>query len=208
MSRKPINENNFEQVRPAADEVEVFYPQGKAEWRAWLEQNYQIKQSVWLVYYRKSTGKKTLTWSEAVDMALCFGWIDSKQVKIDNEKSHQFFSKRKAKSVWSKINKEKINRLSKEGLMTEAGWDSVTIAKQNGSWSILDEVEELIVPEDLEAAFKGKKIAEEYFLSLSKSTRKAMLQWLVMAKRAETRQNRITEIVAMAEQKLKPKHLQ
>lgn len=189
-------------------EIEIFYPEGKAEWRAWLEQNHQSKQSVWLVYYRKSTGKKTLTWSEAVDMALCYGWIDSKQVKIDDEKSHQFFSKRKAKSVWSKINKEKIDRLSKEGLMTKAGLESVEIAKQNGSWTILDEVEELIVPEDLEVAFKGKKGATEYFMSCSKSSRKAMLQWLVMAKRAETRQKRINEIVAMAEQKQKPKHLQ
>lgn len=196
------------QANTPPNEVEIFYPQHLAEWRTWLEQNHQSKQSVWLVYYRKSTGKKTLTWSEAVDMALCFGWIDSKQVKIDEEKSHQFFSKRKAKSVWSKINKEKINRLSKEGLMTKAGWDSVNIAKKNGSWTILDEVQELIVPEDLEAAFKGKKMAKEYFTSLSKSTRKALLQWLVMAKRAETRQKRIIEIVAMAEQKQKPKHLQ
>lgn len=196
------------QANTPPNEVEIFYPQHLAEWWEWLEQNHQSKQSVWLVYYRKSTGKKTLTWSEAVDMALCFGWIDSKQVKIDDEKSHQFFSKRKAKSVWSKINKEKIDRLSKEGLMTKAGWNSVNIAKKNGSWTILDEVEELIVPEDLEAAFKGKKMAKEYFTSLSKSTRKALLQWLVMAKRAETRQNRITEIVAMAEQKQKPKHLQ
>src|SRR5690606_27147326 len=117
----------------------------------------------------------------------------------------QFFSKRKARSTWSKINKEKVQQLINEGLMTQAGLKSIEIARQNGSWTILDEVEELIIPTDLELAFKKNKGSKDYFLSLSKSVRKMMLLSLVLAKRAETRQKRIDEIAFFTGQKKKPK---
>ena len=185
--------------------VEVFYPVNQQAWRAWLMENHESKQSVWLVYYKKSTNIPTISWSNAVDEALCFGWIDSKHVAIDEQKSQQFFSRRKAISTWSKINKEKIERLSTDGQMTKAGYDAVAVAKQNGSWTILDDAEALKIPEDLEIALKAGAEAMDFFLSLSKSVRKAMLQWLVLAKRQETRQNRIAEIVALAEKKQKPK---
>lgn len=144
-------------------------------------------------------------WSEAVDVALCFGWIDSKKIKIDTETSHQFFSKRRPNGTWSKINKEKVQKLIDKGLMTQAGYESIETAKQNGSWTILDEVEELIIPKDLEKAFEKHKGAKDYFLSLSKTVRKMMLQWIVVAKRPETRQNRIVEIAECAGQNAKPK---
>jgi len=140
-----------------------------------------------------------------VDEALCFGWIDSTARPIDDEKYMQFFCKRKPNSVWSKINKEKIKRLIDAELITEAGFESIEIAKQNGSWNILDEVEELIIPEDLEKEFETKPGSKDFFLSLSKSVRKAILQWLVLAKQPATRQKRIYEIVELASQKLKPK---
>jgi uncharacterized protein YdeI (YjbR/CyaY-like superfamily) len=187
------------------EESEIVYPKNKLEWRKWLNKNHTKKQSVWLVFYNKSSTKPTITWSEAVDEALCFGWIDSKKVAVDSEKSHQFFSKRKAQSTWSKINKAKIENLITNGQMTEAGLKCIDIAKQNGSWTILDAVEELIIPDDLELAFKGKKEAKEFFMGLSKSVKKMMLQWLVLAKRSETRQNRINEIVECAVKKQKPK---
>ncbi len=143
-------------------------------------------------------------WSEAVDEALCFGWIDSTRISIDDEKFMQLFSKRKPGSVWSKINKGKVQQLIEIGLMMPAGFKSIEIAKQNGSWSILDEVEELIIPKDLQKELKARKGSKEFFLSLSKSSRKAILQWLVLAKRPETRQKRILEIAELAAQKLKP----
>lgn len=189
------------------EEIEIFYPINLMAWREWLEKNHQSKQAVWLVFYNKSSSYKSITWSEAVDVALCFGWIDSKKVKIDSETSHQFFSKRKDKSTWSKINKQKIKQLIEQGLMMEAGYKSIEIAKKNGSWTILDEVEELVIPTDLEKALQQQPIAKDYFESLSKSVKKGMLQWLVLAKRPETRQKRITEIVELAAQKQKPKHL-
>ncbi|WP_294673696.1 YdeI family protein [uncultured Fluviicola sp.] len=186
-------------------EIPIFYPESRMEWRRWLEENHVEEQAAWVVFYTKASGKPTLTWSEAVDEALCFGWIDSKKIAIDSEKSHQFFSKRKAKSTWSKINKEKIERLINEGLMTRAGLKCVEIAKQNGSWTILDEVEELVVPKDFEAALDQYEGATDYFLGLSKSVKKMMLYWLMSAKRPETRQKRLDELVEHASRKTKPK---
>lgn len=187
--------------------VETFYPESIAEWRAWLQENHQTKQAVWLVCYRIKSGKKSISWSESVDVALCFGWIDSKKIKIDEERSHQFFSKRKAKSTWSKINKDKVEQLIAQGLMRAAGFASIETAKQNGSWSVLDEVEAMLVPDDLMAGLNQKPLAKAYFEGLNKSAKKAILQWLVMAKRPETRQQRIHEVLTRAEQGLKPKHI-
>ena len=189
------------------NEIEIYYPKSQIEWRKWLEKNHLSKQAVWLVNYSKKSNKESITWSEAVDVALCFGWIDSKKIKIDDEISHQFFSKRKPKSTWSKINKNKVDILIEKGLMTNAGFESIAIAKQNSSWTILDEVEELIIPADLEAEFLVKPIAKVHFMSLSKSRKKMILQWLVLAKTATTRQKRIVEIIEQAERKLNPRHL-
>jgi len=188
-------------------EIETYCPQSRTDWRQWLEKNHQSKQSVWLVYYTKKSNVPSISWSEAVDEALCFGWIDSTKKKIDDSSFMQFFSKRKPKSIWSKINKEKVQQLTDGKRMTKAGYESVETAKQNGSWTILDEVEELIIPNDLEIAFEKHKGSKDYFLSLSKSTRKIILVWIVLAKQQETRQKRIDEVVESAEQNLKPKHL-
>lgn len=147
----------------------------------------------------------SMTWSEAVDEALCFGWIDSKRKPVDEEKFIQFFCKRKAGSTWSKVNKEKIIRLTEAGLMTQAGFASIETAKHNGSWTLLDEVEELIIPPDLEREFERYSGSKDFFLSLSKSVRKGMLHWLVLAKQPETRLKRIQEVAVLASQKQKPK---
>ena len=188
-------------------EIVTYCPRCQADWRQWLEKNHQSEQSVWLVCYTKKANVPTVNWSEAVDEALCFGWIDSTRKTIDDSSYMQFFTKRKPKSIWSKINKEKIQQLIESGRMTKAGLECVEIAKQNGSWTILDEVEELIIPNDLDKGFEKYEGSKDYFLSLSKSTRKMILGWVVLAKRQETRQKRIDEIVQCAHQKLKPKHL-
>jgi uncharacterized protein YdeI (YjbR/CyaY-like superfamily) len=187
------------------NEVETFCPISPQAWRLWLQENHQSKQSIWLIYYKKKSNMPSLSWSEAVDEALCFGWIDSTARPIDTDTYMQFFSKRKPKSVWSKVNKEKIKRLMDTDLIAQAGLDSIEKAKQNGSWTILDEVEELIIPNDLEKAFESQLGSKDFFLSISKSVRKAILQWLVLAKLSETRQKRIREIAESASQKRKPK---
>ncbi|MFN0255062.1 YdeI/OmpD-associated family protein [Pedobacter ureilyticus] len=184
---------------------ETFYPKSKQEWRQWLVENHQSKQSVWLLQYKKKSGKPSVEWGDAVDEALCFGWIDGMRKSIDEESFVQFVCKRKPKSGWSKINKEKIERLIAEGLMTEAGLKSIEIAKQNGSWALLDEVEGLTIPQDLDLAFEANVGAKDFFLSLSKSVRKMILQWIAFAKKPETRQKRIKEVAELAAKKQKPK---
>lgn len=191
--------------RDYMDEKESFYPTNRHEWRQWLQENHIEKQYVWLITYKKQSGVPSVSWSEAVDEALCFGWIDSVKRSLGDDKSIQYFTKRKAVSTWSKINKAKVQQFIENGTMMEAGLRIIETAKQNGSWTILDEVEELIVPEDLEQALATKPGATEFFLSLSKSMRKQLLYWVVSAKRPETRQKRITEIVENAEQQQKPK---
>jgi uncharacterized protein YdeI (YjbR/CyaY-like superfamily) len=187
------------------NEVETFCPKSQQAWRQWLQENHQSRQSIWLIYYKKKSKMPSLSWSEAVDEALCFGWIDSTAKPIDDDTYMQFFSKRKPNSVWSKVNKEKIKQLMDADLIAQAGLDSIEKAKQNGSWTILDEVEELIIPSDLEKAFESLSGSKDFFLSLTKSVRKAILQWLVLAKLPETRQKRINEIAESASQKRKPK---
>ncbi|WP_256012236.1 YdeI/OmpD-associated family protein [Desertivirga xinjiangensis] len=184
---------------------EGFCPATRQDWREWLEENHDKQQSVWLIYYKRNSEVRSITYNEAVEEALCFGWIDSTRKSLDDNRFTQFFCKRKPNSVWSKVNKEKVQRLIEEGLMTEAGCKSIETAKQNGSWSILDEVEELIIPKDLEAVFNSHPGSRDYFLSLSRSVRKGILQWLVLAKQEQTRQRRIMEIAELAAQKLKPK---
>jgi uncharacterized protein YdeI (YjbR/CyaY-like superfamily) len=188
-------------------EVEIFCPKNRMEWRQWLEKNHIIKQSVWLVYFKKNSGNFTLSWSEAVDEALCFGWIDSTAKSIDDKQYKQFFTKRKPKSVWSKINKDKIERLCKEGLISKAGFDAIEIAKENGSWTILDDVESLNIPLELQNEFECNPNAKKYFQSLSNSVKKQFLYWIVSAKRDETKQKRIDEIIHLANQNQKPKHI-
>lgn len=185
--------------------IETFYPKNNKEWRKWLEKNHKKQDNVWVVMYKKASKKPTISWSEAVDEALCFGWIDSIKKKRDEESSIQFFSKRKSKSTWSKINKDKTERLIEAGLMREAGHKAIETARENGTWNILDEVDTLKIPEDLEKMFKAHKGSKAYFNTLSKSVKKMMLYWIVSAKRPETRLKRITEVAQSAAQQQKPK---
>jgi uncharacterized protein YdeI (YjbR/CyaY-like superfamily) len=186
-------------------DVEDYCPSNKHDWRKWLELNHKKKDAVWLIFYKKKSPNYNLSWSDSVDVALCFGWIDSVKKTIDAEKYKQYFSKRKVKSIWSKINKDKVKILIEQGLMKEEGYKSIEIAKKNDSWTILDEVEALIIPEDLKGEFEKYKGSTEYFDSLSKSVKKILLYWVISAKRKETREKRILEIAENASRNLKPK---
>ncbi len=185
--------------------LETFCPSSRADWRNWLINNHKNSQSVWVVFYKASSGKSNLTWSDAVDEALCFGWIDSTKKSIDNERFKQYFSHRKPKSTWSRINKDKVECLIKEKLMTPSGLKVIERAKQDGSWTILDSVESLTIPDYLEAEFKKYKGSKEFFMSLSKSVKKGLIYWIISAKRTDTKQKRATDIAISAGQHLKPK---
>ncbi|KUG06502.1 YdeI/OmpD-associated family protein [Solirubrum puertoriconensis] len=169
----------------------------RQEWRQWLEANHATAPGVWLVYYKKSSGQPSLSWAEAVQEALCFGWIDSKANTIDEYRYKQVFTPRKPRSVWSKINKQYIERLSAEGLMRPAGLEAIEVAKQNGSWTSIDSSENLEVPADLADALAAHDAARRNFEAFSPSNRKMLLQWLLSAKRPETRTRRVAEIVQM-----------
>jgi uncharacterized protein YdeI (YjbR/CyaY-like superfamily) len=144
-----------------------------------------------------------MRWEEAVKVAICYGWIDSTVKKLDDERRRQLFTPRKDKSVWSKLNKTYIDELIKENLMHESGLKKIETAKQNGSWESLDAVENLEIPADLQKAFEVNKQALENFNNYSKTYRKSYLYWLNQAKREETRQKRIEEIVSLCEQNIK-----
>jgi len=186
------------------DAHKTIYAATPHEWREWLRTHHATEKGVWLVLYKKNSGMPTLSWSEAVDGALCFGWIDSIKRKYDDRCSVQFFSKRKPTSGWSKINKEKVGRLMEQGLMAPAGLECVRIAKKNRSWTRFDAVEALKVPADLRMAMRQHKPAKAYFDSLSRSKRKALLMGLAMAKRPETRARRIDEFIRLAVQYTNP----
>ncbi len=186
-------------------EAEEICPKNKQEWREWLELSHKEKDAVWLVFYKKSSPNFNLSWSESVDEALCFGWIDSTKKTVDNERFKQYFSKRKPKSNWSKVNKDKVKNLIDQRLMKEAGYKSIKVTKENGSWVFLDAVENLEIPKDLEQELKSQKGAMEYFENLTKSFKKSLLYWVVSAKRDETRNKRIMEIVENASVQMKPK---
>jgi len=181
-------------------ETETFCPAGREEWRQWLQENHREKEAVWLIYYSKASGVPSVLYSEAVDEALCFGWIDSKRLSLGDGRYKQFFCPRKPRSGWSKVNKEKVQRLIAEGCMTEAGLACIERAKQNGSWTLLDEVEEVKIPDDLALAFRQKPGTRKAFLSLSRSVRKIMLSQLVFAKRPETRSKRIQAILKQVQE--------
>ncbi|BDS11536.1 YdeI/OmpD-associated family protein [Aureispira anguillae] len=185
--------------------MDSYCPSSKKDWRNWLKKNHLIEDSIWLIIHKKGSPTPNLNWSEAVDEALCFGWIDSTKKTIDKEKYKQYFSKRRPKSTWSKVNKDKVKTLIEQDLMHEEGYKSIKIAKENGSWTMLDQVEALVIPEDLKEEFAKHKGSIEYFESLSKSAKKILLYWVISAKRTETRQKRILEIAVNASKNLKPK---
>ncbi|MCB0736386.1 MAG: YdeI/OmpD-associated family protein [Bacteroidetes bacterium] len=185
--------------------TEEYCPTNEQEWRKWLDENHQNKTAVWLVYHKKNSPHYNLNWSQAVDQALCFGWIDSTSRPIDELRYKQYFSRRKPKSNWSKINKDKIELLIENGLMREAGLKSIEIAKENGSWTILDKIEALEVPDDLAKAFSENEGSETFYEGLSNSIKKQMLYWIDSAKLAETRQKRIKELVAHFSNGQRPK---
>ena len=166
------------------------------EWRAWLEKNHTLFNEIWLIHYKKSSGKKSLNHFNAVEEALCFGWIDSKLKKIDEERFILRYSPRKSKSVWSKINKENAEKMISLGKMTKAGFDKIEEAKKQGFWdtAYTNLVKERL-PSDLKNALLVNKIAWHNFQNFANSYRNMYIGWVKNAKTEGTRKKRISEVV-------------
>ena len=168
------------------------------EWRDWLAANHDREASIWLIIFKKDSARPSVTYPEAVDEGLCWGWIDSLPNKRDAESYYVLFSPRSPKSNWSRVNKEKVARLLREDRMAEPGLEMVRLAQESGTWDALNEVENLIVPDDLRSALLAKPGAWEGWQAYPDSTKRGTLEQLFNAKRAGTRVKRISRIVAAA----------
>jgi len=183
--------------------IKAYYFRNDMEWREWLYENHTQEEGIYLVFYKIEHENDSMRWEEAVRVALCYGWIDSTVKSLGNGKRIQYFCPRKAKSVWSKVNKNHIKELSAKQLMHDSGLTGIKAAKENGSWSALDDVENGVVPEDLQKAFSKNPIAFTNYLAFTKGQRKSYLYWLNQAKRDDTHQKRIAEIVSLCKAGIK-----
>lgn len=179
------------------------FPRSRVQWRNWLKKNHDSKTGVSLVIAKKGTGLSTLTIPDAVEEALCFGWIDSVANSIDDETYMIRMSPRNPKSKWSAINKKRVKKLLAAGLMTEAGLKVISLAKKSGTWTGLDKVERLEYPDDFQIALQKSKTALKNFEAFPPSARKAILYWITSAKRDETRRKRIDETISKARKNIR-----
>ncbi len=174
---------------------DVHTPSSRDSWRRWLSAHHDRDEGLWVVYRKKSSGLDGPTYDDLVEEALCFGWIDSQVRRVDDDRRMQWFSPRRRGGLWSASNKARIERLVRDGLMTEAGQGVIDTAKVDGSWSQTDEVDALIIPPDLERAFDANPAAAVAFASLPDSLKRRYLWWIHEAKRTDTRDRRVAETV-------------
>lgn len=186
--------------------VKAIEAASRQAWRRWLTRNHASEKSVWLIIYHKGSATKSVYYDEAVEEALCFGWIDSKPNKRDAESYYLFFAKRKSKSNWSKANRDRADRMIKAGLMTPAGQAMIDLAKKTGTWTALEDVQQNKIPADLQRLFNSNKKAYKNFQAFPPSSIRGILEWILNAKRPETREKRIRETVTLAEKNIRANH--
>jgi len=185
------------------NDIQEYYFKNDVKWREWLHTNHTIETGIYLIFYAVSHPNESMRWEEAVRVALSYGWIDSTVKNIGPGKRRQYFCPRKPKSVWSKVNKDHIKELKKNDLMHKSGLESIKTAKKNGSWTALDDVEKGVIPRELQDAFDNNPAAFANFKNFTRGQRKSYLYYLNQAKREETRQKRIAEIVGLCAKNIK-----
>jgi len=186
--------------------IKTFHARTRNEWRNWLVEYHQLEKSVWLIIYHKSSDIKSVYYEESVEEAICFGWIDSIAHKRDEESKYQFFTQRKPKSNWSKTNRVRVEKMIAQGLMTPSGLKFIDMAKQSGTWEALVDVQNSVIPDDLQNELNKSKTALKHFLAFSPSSKRIILEWILNAKKDETRQKRIEETVRLATDNIKANH--
>ena len=180
-----------------------FHPKTREEWREWLQENHTQDDGIWLIRYKKATGKPYVDVDESVEEALCFGWIDSLPRKLDDERTMLYVAPRKPQSNWSALNKKRVEKMIEKGLMTPAGLEKIEIAKEDGSWTALDDVEALVIPDDLSEAFDQYSASRDNFEAFPRSVKRGILEWILNAKRPATRQKRIEETASLAQDNIR-----
>jgi uncharacterized protein YdeI (YjbR/CyaY-like superfamily) len=182
----------------ALDDAPDVEAHDRRTWRAWLEEHHATSRGAWLVTWRPSSGRVGLDYEAAVEEALCFGWVDSTGGRVDEDRSKLYFAPRKGRSVWAASNKARVERLIADGRMAPAGLAAIDRAKADGSWTIYDSVERLEIPPDLGAALLARAPAAANFAAFPPSARKQLLAWVALARRPETRAERIKTIAEAA----------
>lgn len=186
--------------------IKTFQARDRAAWRRWLEKNHEQETAVWLIIYHKTSATKTVYYDEAVEEAICFGWIDSIAHKRDEESKYQFFARRKPKSNWSRANRARAEKMMAQGLVQPSGMAMIAHAKKIGSWMALEQVQSSVIPADLQAALDKNKTAKAYFDKFPPSSKRIILEWILSAKKPETRSKRIAETVSKAAGNIRANH--
>lgn len=176
----------------------IYHAETRAQWRAWLVVHHGTERGVWLCSWRSTTGRPTCPYPEVVEEALCFGWIDSTVNPLDAQRGLQLITPRKAKSSWTRLNRQRVEAMEEAGLMTDAGRRAVAVAQANGWWTLMDPVEDLLEPDDLAAALDAAPAARAAWDGFPPSARKQMLFWVITAAKPETRDRRVATIVEKA----------
>ena len=183
----------------ALDDRERLHVEDRAQWRTWLAEHHADSPGVWVVTWKPSTGRPHPTYEDVIEEALCFGWVDSQGRRLDDERSMLYMAPRKRGGTWAGTNKARVARLEAAGLMAPAGRAAIDRAKEDGSWTLLDDVERLVVPADLAAAFAAHPGSREQWDGFTPSSRQMMLGWIALAKRPATRAQRVLAVAQAAQ---------
>jgi uncharacterized protein YdeI (YjbR/CyaY-like superfamily) len=186
--------------------VKAFLASTTADWRAWLAQNCQSEKEVWLVIYHSDSGTPSVRYHEAIEHALCYGWIDSQARKRDADSSCLRFTPRSPHSTWSRVNRQRAARMIELGLMTEPGQALIELARASGTWQVLPDAESSAIPDDLRELLDRNEAARKNFQNFPPSSKRLILEWIVTARKPDTRQRRINQTVTLAEVNIRAHH--
>ena len=184
----------------------VVSAKSRKEWRKWLEKNHQTESSVWLIIFHKRSEVKSVYYDEAVEEAICFGWIDSIANKRDSESKYQLFSRRKPGSKWSRLNRQRSAKMISQGMMTPSGQAVIDRAMKEGTWEALEQVQSAVIPDDLRKLFNKNKTALKNFQAFPPSSKRIILEWILNARQPQTRERRIAQTVELAAKNIKANH--
>jgi uncharacterized protein YdeI (YjbR/CyaY-like superfamily) len=187
-------------------DVKTFFASTTADWRAWLAQNCQSEKEVWLVICHAGRGTPGVRYHEAIEHALCYGWIDSQARKRDADSCHLRFTPRRPHSTWSRVNRQRAAKMTEQGLMTEYGQAPIELARANGTWQVLPDADSSAIPDDVQELLDRNEAARRNFENFPPSSKRLILEWIATARKADTRQRRIKQTVTLAEVNIRAHH--